>query len=130
MSKETNENVNLEELDFIEDEESLPVVDFSEIQRPRVFEKATDEKQDVSFVFTLHSTSCRVTKYQQTIGGKLTIVDMYILNTEPKIYAFRNAVKQLEDFVKNNKLKLPANIRYVGRKGESFKTQYIFETVK
>ena len=94
---------NLEEIVNLEE---LEKVSFSDVKRPLVFgEKDT-------FEFELLELGAYVVANQVT---KVGTQDMYILVTNPKIYCFRNALKQLEKFA--GKLKLPAKIKYLGREG-------------
>lgn len=109
----------VEKLDEIVDINELEKVSFSNVKRPLVF------GENDSFDFELLELGAYVVPNTKT---KVGTQDMYILMTNPKIYCFRNALKQLEKFVE--KLKLPAKIKYLGRDGTQFETVYNFEVVK
>lgn len=109
----------IEKLDEAINLDELEKVSFSDVKRPLVF-----GEKDV-FEFELLELGAFVIKDQKT---KVGTQDMYILITNPKIYCFRNALKQLEKFAE--KLKLPAKIKYLGREGSQFDTVYNFEVVK
>jgi len=117
----TSEKDIVEEIDQNIDFEKLEKVAFSDIKKPMVFGK-TD-----TFVFELIETGAYVIPNQKTRVG---YEDMYLLVTNPKIYCFRNALKQLEKFVMTEKIVLPATIKYVGREGTDFDTKYMFELAK
>ena len=121
-----SEEIHIEKLEGINKEE-LETVTFEEIQRPKVFKAPTEQEPEVSFDFVLHSMNVKVIKNKQS---KMGTQDLYILDSLPEIYSYRNAVKQLETFLKKEKVKLPANIEYVTREGSSFDTKYIFKVVK
>lgn len=116
------EKTNLpDELDkLIEiDTATLEKTTFTDIKRPLVFGK------DDTFTFELLELGAYIVPDKKTSVG---IQDMYILMTNPKIYCFRNALKQLEVFAKDKKL--PMKILYDGREGSGFDTIYNFVVVK
>lgn len=124
-----------EEEQFIETIEKIDKDDLEEItieevrlKTPKVFMKPTDEEPDVAFSFLLNDIS-KVKVIPKT-KTKVGTDDMYLLDTEPAIYCFRNAYDQLEKFISTNNIKLPSIINYVTRKGSDYTTQYIFEKGK
>ena len=120
MSEEKQKTL-VDELDeLIEiDTATLEKVSFTDVKRPLVFGK------NDSFEFELLELGAYIVPAKKTVVGTQ---DMYVLVTNPKIYCFRNALKQLEKFVKGKKL--PTKIKYLGREGEGFDTIYNFEVTK
>jgi len=122
----SEEDITPEEIENIR-KEDLENTTLDEIVRPRVFSKPTKENPNVSFDFILKSNNVKVIKDKPS---KMGTSDLYILDTLPEIYTYRNAVIHLREFVKANGLKIPANLKYVTREGSDFDTSYIFEEVK
>ena len=111
----------IDKLDEVIDMDTLEKTTFENVKRPLVFGK-TDR-----FVFNLKEKGAYILPETKT---KVGTQDMYILISDPKIYCFRHALKQLETFVNKNKIKLPTDILYSGREGEGFETVYNFGLVK
>lgn len=125
MSKEEQEPEFEETLEL--DLDSLEEVTLKEIRAniPKVFMKPSEKKPNVSFDFVLNDIKkVKVIPKQKTRVG---IQDMYVLNSVPEIRCFRNALAQLEDFIKDEGIKLPSNLHYETRTGSDYETTYIFE---
>ena len=119
----SDEEQNLvEKLDEIVDLNTLEKVSFEDVKKPCVFGKKTKP-----FTFVMKEKGAYVLPDTKTQVG---VQDMYRLLTDPVIYCFRHALKQLETFVIKSKAKLPPTIKYLGREGEGFETIYNFELVK
>jgi len=124
MSKEDTdlieelETVEIEKLDFI-------TVDEMKAERPKIF-------GDESFSFAINDISkARVIRNVKTRVG---VGNMYILDTNPRIYTFGNAWEQLQNFYAENKLKSGSIVKYIEKyipEGkDSFSTTYKFEVIE
>ena len=123
MSKKETEIIN--EIETI-DIEQLHTITIDEIRqsKPKIF-----GIEPFDFI-VIDIKKAWVKPDMKTSAG---VGDMYILNTNPKIYTFSNAYEQLETFYIENNLKPNCKIRFVRKfipEGlKSYDTKYTFESI-